>query len=92
MSTNAEERVNVQQALFEVESQNEANLWQAEQLEDRLQKSDRLSSGDRFPHPCPSVHSPLSPILRTYEKMPVKAIIQNGGAVERLRVRERSHC
>ena len=72
MSTNAEERVNVQQALFEVESQNEANLWQAEQLEDRLQKSDRLSSGDRCPHPCPSAHSPHSSILRTYDKMPVK--------------------
>jgi hypothetical protein len=47
MSSNAEERVNVQQALFEVESQNEANLWQIEQLEDQLQKSDQLSAGDR---------------------------------------------
>jgi len=76
MSANAEERVNVQQALFEVESQNEANLWQAEQLEDRLQKSDRLSSGDRSSTPLPLC--PFAPFvhLRTYDKMPVKAIIQ----------------
>ena len=46
MSGNAEERVNLQQALFEVEAQNEANLWQAEQLDDEF-KSDSLSASER---------------------------------------------